>query len=72
MNSVSFKQGLQAEWQALVDAGTVDQNTLYFCIDTKRIYKGSLLFGSGRIENLQQRDDIEIYGGSASDVVEVE
>lgn len=67
MNNVSFKQGLKEEWQALKDAGKLDQNALYFCIDTHEIYKGALLFGTSKLENLTQDGDaiVEFYGGSA-------
>lgn len=69
MNEVSFRQGLQSEWQSLYDAGNLDQNCLYFCIDSHNIYKGSIFFGTSRIENITQEEDkvIEIYGGNASD-----
>lgn len=62
---VKFLSGLQAEYDSLE---VKDENTLYFIIDTHRIYRGSLLFASGLIENLMQNKDIELYGGSATDV----
>lgn len=62
---VKFLSGLQAEYDSLE---VKDENTLYFIIDTHRIYRGSLLFASGLIENLMQNEDIELYGGSATDV----
>ena len=58
--------GSQAEYDALE---VKDSNALYFIIDTHRIYRGSLLFASGLIENLEQHDNIELYGGSATDVI---
>ena len=63
---VKFLSGLQAEYESLE---VKDENTLYFIIDTHRIYRGSLLFASGLIENLMQNEDIELYGGSATDVM---
>ena len=63
---VKFLSGLQAEYDSLQ---VKDENTLYFIIDTHRIYRGSLLFASGLIENLMQNKDIELYGGSATDVM---
>ena len=63
---VKFLLGLQAEYDSLE---VKDENTLYFIIDTHRIYRGSLLFASGLIENLMQNEDIELYGGSATDVM---
>ena len=63
---VKFLSGLQAEYDSLE---VKDENTLYFIIDTHRIYRGSLLFASGLIENLMQNKDIELYGGSATDVM---
>ena len=63
---VKFLSGLQAEYDSLE---VKDENTLYFIIDTHRIYRGSLLFASGLIENLMQNEDIELYGGSANDVM---
>lgn len=63
---VKFLSGLQAEYDSLE---VKDENTLYFIIDTHRIYRGSLLFASGLIENLMQNEDIELYGGSATDVM---
>ena len=62
---VKFLLGLQAEYDSLE---VKDENTLYFITDTHRIYRGSLLFASGLIENLMQNKDIELYGGSATDV----
>ena len=64
---VKFLSGLQAEYDSLE---VKDENTLYFIIDTHRIYRGSLLFASGLIENLMQNEDIELYGGSATDVMQ--
>ena len=63
---VKFLSGLQAQYDSLE---VKDENTLYFIIDTHRIYRGSLLFASGLIENLMQNEDIELYGGSATDVM---
>lgn len=63
---VKFLSGLQAEYDSLE---VKDENTLYFIIDTHRIYRGSLLFASGLIENLMQNKDIELYGGSATNVM---
>ena len=63
---VKFLSGLQADYDSLE---VKDENTLYFIIDTHRIYRGSLLFASGLIENLMQNKDIELYGGSATDVM---
>ena len=63
---VKFLSGTQAEYDSLK---VKDENTLYFIIDTHRIYRGSLLFASGLIENLMQNEDIELYGGSATDVM---
>ena len=63
---VKFLSGLQADYDSLK---VKDENTLYFIIDTHRIYRGSLLFASGLIENLMQNEDIELYGGSATDVM---
>lgn len=64
---VKFLSGLQADYDSLE---VKDENTLYFIIDTHRIYRGSLLFASGLIENLMQNKDIELYGGSATDVMQ--
>lgn len=61
-NLVNFRAGLQEEYDSLQ---VKDNNTLYFIIDTHRIYKGALLFGSGLVENLQQKETIELYGGKA-------
>lgn len=63
---VKFLSGRQAEYDSLE---VKDENTLYFIIDTHRIYRGSLLFASGLIEKLMQNEDIELYGGSATDVM---
>ena len=63
---VKFLSGTQAEYDSLE---VKDENTLYFTIGTHRIYRGSLLFASGLIENLMQNEDIELYGGSATDVM---
>lgn len=59
--------GLQAQYDALE---SYDDCALYFITDTHRIYKGSALFASGYIENMVQVEDIELYGGSATDIVE--
>lgn len=64
MNEVKFKVGLKAEWEALESK---DPMTIYFLLDTQEMYKGNLLMGTGRIENLNQEETIEIYGGSATD-----
>lgn len=71
MNNVSFKAGLKQEWQQLKEESRLDNNTLYFCIDTKEIYKGAILFGTSNLENMSQSDDtiVDIYGGSATDVI---
>ena len=58
--------GSQAEYDALE---VKDSNTLYFIIDTHRIYRGSLLFASGLIENLAQNNSFELFGGTATDVI---
>lgn len=68
-NIIKFLVGSQAEYDALQ---VKDSNTLYFIIDTHRIYRGSLLFASGLIENLGQIENIELYGGSATEVLEQE
>lgn len=46
-----------------------NDNTLYFILDTHRIYRGEQLFASGLIENLEQSSAIELFGGTAADVV---
>ena len=58
--------GSQAEYDALE---VKDSNALYFIIDTHRIYRGSLLFASGLIENLGQNESFELFGGTATDVI---
>ena len=63
-NILKLLVGSQAEYDNLE---IKDSNTLYFIIDTHRIYRGSLLFGSGLIENLNQINEIELYGGSAEE-----
>lgn len=44
MATVIFKHGTQAKYDALL---TKDANTLYWLTDTKRLYKGEVLFGTG-------------------------
>ena len=68
-NILKFLAGSQAQYDALQ---VKDDNTLYFIIDTHRIYRGDILFASGLIEKLEQINDIELYGGSATDVLEQE
>lgn len=70
MNNVSFKTGLKSEWQTLKDEGRLDVNTLYFCVDSHEIFKGALLFGTSKLENMEQDEDkiVSFYGGSAEDV----
>lgn len=55
--------GSQAQYDAIQ---VKDNNALYFIVDTHRIYKGDVLFASGLVENLEQINDIEFYGGSAT------
>ena len=50
-NILKFLVGLQAQYDALQ---VKDDNTLYFIMDTHRIYRGETLFASGLIENLGQ------------------
>ena len=66
-NILRFLVGSQAQYDALQ---VYDDNTLYFIIDTHRIYRGDVLFASGLIENLEQINNIELYGGSATDMLE--
>ena len=47
---LKFLVGSQAQYDALQ---VKDDNTLYFIIDTHRIYRGDKLFASGLIENLE-------------------
>lgn len=68
-NILKFLVGLQAQYDALQ---VKDDNTLYFIMDTHRIYRGETLFASGLIENLGQVNNIELYGGSATDAIEQE
>ena len=68
-NILKLLVGTQAQYNALQ---AKDDNTLYFIIDTHRIYRGGVLFASGLIENLEQINNIELYGGSAADVLEQE
>ena len=65
-NILKLLIGSQAQYDALQ---VKDHNTLYFIIDTHRIYRGDILFASGLIENLEQVSNIELYGGSATDVL---
>lgn len=46
-----------------------EDNALYFITDTHRIYRGEQLFASGLIENLEQNSKIELFGGTAADVI---
>ena len=62
-NILKLLVGSQAQYDALQ---VKDDNTLYFIIDTHRIYRGNILFASGLIENLEQVSNIELYGGSAT------
>lgn len=66
-NILKFLVGTQAQYNALQ---VKNDNTLYFIIDTHRIYRGDTLFASGLVENLEQVSNIEFYGGSATDVLE--
>ena len=66
-NILKLLVGTQAQYDALQ---VKDNNTLYFIVDTHRIYRGDVLFASGLIENLEQISNIELYGGSATDVLE--
>ena len=68
-NILKFLAGSQAQYDALQ---VKDDDTLYFIIDTHRIYRGDKLFASGLIENLEQVSNIELYGGSAADALEQE
>lgn len=68
-NILKLLVGSQAQYNAIQ---VKDDNTLYFIIDTHRIYRGDVLFASGLIENLEQVNNIELYGGSATDVLEQE
>ena len=63
---LKFLTGTQAQYDALLNK---DDITLYFILDTHRIYRGEVMFASGLIENLEQESFIGIYGGSASDVI---
>lgn len=67
MNEVKFKVGTLQEYEALPNP---DPMTLYFILDSKQIFKGSILMGSGNIEGLLQNENIELYGGSATEVIE--
>lgn len=64
MNDVKFKVGTLQEYEALQ---TKDENCIYFLLDARRLYKGSILMGSGNIEGLLQNEPIELYGGSATE-----
>lgn len=66
-NILKLLVGTQAQYDALQ---VKNDNTLYFIIDTHRIYRGEILFASGLIENLEQVSNIELYGGSATEVLE--
>lgn len=68
-NILKLLVGSQAQYNSLQ---VKDDNTLYFIMDTHRIYRGDTLFASGLIENLEQINNIELYGGSAIDVLEQE
>lgn len=68
-NILKLLVGTQAQYDVLQ---VKDNNTLYFIVDTHRIYRGDILFASGLIENLEQTTNIELYGGSATDVLEQE
>lgn len=63
---LNFLTGTQAQYDSLLNK---DDGTLYFILDTHRIYRGEVMFASGLIENLKQESFIGIYGGSASDVI---
>ena len=47
MAKVLFKTGTQSEYDALLAAGKIDENALYFVSDTQKYYKGGSLFGIG-------------------------
>lgn len=67
MNEVKFKVGTYEEYKALSNP---DESCIYFLLDTKQLFKGSILMGTGNIEGLSQSEKIELYGGSATEVIE--
>mgnify|MGYP003297315125 CR=1 FL=1 len=63
---VKFLVGSQEEYDSLE---VKDDKALYFIMNTHRIYRGDTLFASGLLENLEQNEVVEFYGGSAIDVL---
>ena len=47
---LNFLTGTQAQYDSLLNK---DDGTLYFILDTHRIYRGEVMFASGLIENLE-------------------
>ena len=48
MANVLFKRGTLEKYNALVQAGTVDANTIYFITDAQKIYLGDKLYAEGQ------------------------
>ena len=48
MASVLFKRGTLEKYNALVQAGTTDANTIYFITDAQKIYLGDKLYAEGQ------------------------
>lgn len=65
MEKINFLAGIQDEYDRLE---VKDSSTIYFILDTHRIYKGPYLFGAGLIENLEQRESFVLNGGGAPSV----
>ena len=78
-----LKYGLQASYDAL---GVKDSNVLYFCTDTKKIYKGDIDFTdsvvlaatkpatgiiAGKLYVLADTGTVEVYAGGAWHVVAI-
>ena len=76
-----LKYGLQASYDAL---GSKDSNVLYFCTDTKKIYKGDIDFTdsvvlaatkpatsiiAGKLYVIADTGTVEVYSGGAWHVV---
>lgn len=62
MANVLFKRGTLEKYNALVQAGTVDANTIYFITDAQKIYLGDKLYAEGQDLFITKAGTSEVTG----------
>lgn len=62
MANVLFKRGTFEKYSSLVQAGTVDSNTIYFITDRQEIYVGDKLYAEGRDLFVTKSGESEVTG----------